>query len=358
MVANFWFGVVEDIHDPLQSNRVRVRVHGSHSPMTKDIPKEHLPWAIVAMPNTSASNSGVGSSSGITHGSWVLGFWADEKEGQQFPVILATIPGLIPETKTSKPSSIDAVQQNSKKGFYEENYGDVFRDPRTEEELKQAPTNKFKKKKFPDGKDKEGDEHGAQIENDKAEIFPRNNSYSCVPYNDGKLSDISVIAINDKEHIDKTIIGYKRTPREKGGLLDEDIKIAIIDFKTFKCGVTNESKINKGTNKDLGIGDNSIESTNVPSVYENYKAVKGKPTNSNGKPVYKDPDEKSSNTEQSSSSKKYNSQQEFFDKASQEELEDYFYAKTAGQHPDWDDNRIEAQAKREAQQTIGKRQRK
>jgi hypothetical protein len=281
----FWYGVVEDRKDPLQLGRVRVRIHGYHSPLKKDIPTEHLPWSLVALPTTSATNSGVGTVNGLVPGTWVLGIWNNDGEGFQIPLVIATVPGMIQDT--DKPSSTDLLQQNIKQSFYEENYGDGFRDPRTEEELKEEPTNKFKKKKFPDGKNKDGDEHGAQLENDKAEKFPRRNSYSCVPYNNGKMTDVSIIATNDEEHIDKTIIGYKRTPREKGGLLEQDIKIASIDFKKFKCGVTNESGVNKGTNKNLGNGDNSIVSSNFPSTYENYRAVKANPTNSDGQPVYK-----------------------------------------------------------------------
>ena len=280
----FWYGVIEDRNDPLQLGRVRVRIHGYHSPLKKDIPTDCLPWSQVAMPTTSASNSGVGSMNGLIPGSWVLGMWNDDGQGFQIPMVLFSVQGMIP--KADEPSSIDLLQQNTKESFYEENYGDSFRDPRTEEQLKNEPTNKFKKKKFPDGKDKDGDQHGAQLENDKAENFPRKNSYSCVPYDNGKMTDISVIAINDEEEIDKTIIGYKRTPREKGGLLEQEVKIASIDFKKFKCGVTNESGVNKGTNKNLGTGDNSFTSSNFPSTFENYRAVKAKPTNSDGKLVY------------------------------------------------------------------------
>jgi hypothetical protein len=280
----FWVGVVEDRKDPLQLGRVRVRIHGYHSALKKDIPTEHLPWSLVTMPTTSASTSGVGSVNGLVPGTWVLGIWNEDGEQFQNSVVIATIPGMVPQK--DNPTSIDLLQQNIKKSFYQENYGDGFRDPRTEEELKNEPTNKFKKKKFPDGKDKDGDKHGAQIENDKAEKFPRSNSYNCVAYNDGKMTDISIIATNDEKQIDKTIVGYKRTPREKGGLLEEDVKIASIDFKKFKCGVTNESGVNKGTNKNLGKGNNALDSSNYPSTFENYRAVINKPTNSNGSLVY------------------------------------------------------------------------
>jgi hypothetical protein len=286
-IGLFWYGVVEDREDPAQLGRVRVRVFGYHSPLKQHIPTEDLPWAIVAMPTTSASTSGVGSSNGLVVGTWVLGIWKDDGQGFQTPMVICSVPGIIPEKKENSDTGIDLMQQELKQSTYMENFGDGFRDSRTEEQLKNEPTNKFKKKKYPDGKEAEGDKHGAQIENDKAENFPRSNSYSCVPYSNGKMTDVSIIATNDKEHIDKTIIGYKRTPRESGGLLEEEVKIASIDFAKFKCGITNESGVNKGTDKKLGVGDNSIQSTWIPSTFDNYRAVKSNPTNSNGTLVYK-----------------------------------------------------------------------
>jgi len=284
--GTYWIGVVEDREDPLQLYRVKVRIFGYHSPLKKDIPVEDLPWAQVSLPTTSASVSGFGTSASLAPGSWVFGIWLDDGEGYQHPLVVGTLPGNI--VKEDKSSGVDLLQEGIKDIKSVDNYGDGFRDPRTEEDLKKEPSTRFKKKEYPDGKDKKGDERGAQIENDVAEKFPRKNSNDCIDFTNGKLSDVSVIATNDKDHIDDTIIGYKRTPREKGGLLDEGVKIASIDFKYFKCGVTNESKVNKGTNKKMGIGDNSIPSTWIPSTYENYAANKEKPTNSNGELVYKE----------------------------------------------------------------------
>lgn len=282
----YWCGVVEERDDRLQVGRVRVRIFGYHSPLQTDIPTDCLYWTQVATPTTSASISGVGEMHRLAPGSWVLGIWLDDGEGYQHPVVIATLPGTIPIKKPS--SNIDLMQEGVKEIKTVENYGDGFKDQRKEEQLEKEPTNKFKKKEYPDGKNKKGDERGAQIENDKAEKFPRTNSYDCINYSDGKSTDLSVIATNDKEKIDNTIIGYKRTPRDKGGLLDSGIKIASIDFKFFKCGVTNESKINKGTNKKLAIGDNSVSCTWFPSTFDNYAAKKEKPTNSNGDLVYPD----------------------------------------------------------------------
>ena len=58
-----WFtGVVEDIYDPEQMGRVRVRCIGYHTEDKTLIPTYALPWAIVIQPATSAAMSGIGRS--------------------------------------------------------------------------------------------------------------------------------------------------------------------------------------------------------------------------------------------------------------------------------------------------------
>ncbi len=117
-VSQFFTGVVEDRLDPLKLNRVRVRIHGIHSEDKTLIPTEHLPWAFVLSPTTSASVSGVGESDlGLVEGSWVLGIFQDG-DSKQKPIVLGSFFG-IPE----EPSRIE-------EGFF---------DPRTEEELEKYP---------------------------------------------------------------------------------------------------------------------------------------------------------------------------------------------------------------------------
>ena len=93
-----WFtGVVEDIYDPMQMGRVRVRCFGYHTADKSQIPTEDLPWALVMMPVTSASMSGIGqSATGILQGSWVIGFFRDGPSAQD-PIVLGTIPALTPK---------------------------------------------------------------------------------------------------------------------------------------------------------------------------------------------------------------------------------------------------------------------
>ena len=78
----YWFGVVEDINDPMQLDRVRVRVYGAHSAnkQISDIdgtPTEHLMWMNTIMPVTQAQFSGVGQRHGLLPGSSVFGMYID-----------------------------------------------------------------------------------------------------------------------------------------------------------------------------------------------------------------------------------------------------------------------------------------
>jgi hypothetical protein len=88
-----WFtGVVEDVDDPEQMGRVRVRCIGYHSENRVDIPTSSLPWAVVMTPIQSASMSGIGqSATGILPGSWVIGFFRDGRSAQD-PIVMGSVP--------------------------------------------------------------------------------------------------------------------------------------------------------------------------------------------------------------------------------------------------------------------------
>lgn len=85
-----FFGVVEDVNDPLMIGRVRVRCFGYHAESRVLVPTSHLPWALVLMPATSASSGGVGQTMGLQPGSWVFGFFLDGKKAQM-PFVLGSI---------------------------------------------------------------------------------------------------------------------------------------------------------------------------------------------------------------------------------------------------------------------------
>lgn len=98
----WWVGVVEDINDPIQLGRVRVRCFGYHTDDKGAIPTDQLPWAIPVNPVTGASTSGVGETpTGMVQGSWVIGFFIDGSRAQE-PAILGTLTS-IPKN-TAEPS--------------------------------------------------------------------------------------------------------------------------------------------------------------------------------------------------------------------------------------------------------------
>jgi hypothetical protein len=90
----WWFGVVEDVMDPLQLGRVKVRVYHFYSMNNSLLPTEDLPWAHIVMPTTSASYQGKGwSPTFIRPDSTVFGFFVDGPQGQM-PIVLGTYPGI------------------------------------------------------------------------------------------------------------------------------------------------------------------------------------------------------------------------------------------------------------------------
>lgn len=88
---NFYFGVVEDINDPRELGRVRVRVYGIHTHDKTKIPTDTLPWATVIQPTTSAANSGIGETPRLINGSLVCLFFTDPND-MQYPVVFGTVP--------------------------------------------------------------------------------------------------------------------------------------------------------------------------------------------------------------------------------------------------------------------------
>ena len=90
-MMNIYHGVVEDRDDPLQQNRVRVRVFGIHTESKSLIPTEDLPWATVMLPTTCSGTSGIGDTPhGLVEGSWVVLFFTDP-DTLQDPVVMGSI---------------------------------------------------------------------------------------------------------------------------------------------------------------------------------------------------------------------------------------------------------------------------
>lgn len=118
-----WFiGEVIDGSPPYGlEGRVRVRIHGVHSPSTKDIPQKDLPWCQVVLPTTEQGVSGLGQNPKLSTGALVFGMFMDGMQSQ-VPLILGSLP------RTEHPSNIQqdvefltVIERASKEStFYEE----------------------------------------------------------------------------------------------------------------------------------------------------------------------------------------------------------------------------------------------
>lgn len=120
-LTGFYRGVVEDNNDPLKAGRVRVRIHGIHTPkVIKDelegIPTNELPWAEPCMPIQEGSISGFGQWSVPLQGSHVMLFFENSNPTQ--PRYFASMPG-IPESKESYKNNNRETSKRS----------DGFKDP-------------------------------------------------------------------------------------------------------------------------------------------------------------------------------------------------------------------------------------
>jgi len=112
----FYRGIVEDVKDPTNSGRVRVRV----MPMFDGLPVEHLPWAMIA--DSSFSSEGVGGLNIPQPGSIVWVFF--EQDDHRYPVVFAGSPALseagpdIPKSGYEKDSTVSSkIDANRKTGI-------------------------------------------------------------------------------------------------------------------------------------------------------------------------------------------------------------------------------------------------
>jgi hypothetical protein len=109
-----WFtGIVKDINDPKNLNRVKVQALGFYD---DSIAVDDLPWATVMMPVTSASLKGVGGNHHLEVGSWVVGFFRDGPSAQD-PMVMGSIATQTNGTQDiPTESSVDNKVYKSKAG--------------------------------------------------------------------------------------------------------------------------------------------------------------------------------------------------------------------------------------------------
>lgn len=108
-----WFGVVEDNGDPLGLGRVRVRIHGIHTPDKNELPTEGLPWAVVTGATDNPIIGGIGRSLvGLQVNSRVYGVSLDG-EMHQVPMVMGTLNGISVDASIAElPSGSTAQQPN------------------------------------------------------------------------------------------------------------------------------------------------------------------------------------------------------------------------------------------------------
>lgn len=101
-MSGYFIGIVEDVDDPIQANRIKVRAFGYHNENKDILPTKDLPWAMVVIPATQSGIpdsheggdekfDGITTSLGIMVGNYVCGFFQDVD--QQIPIILGSVPG-------------------------------------------------------------------------------------------------------------------------------------------------------------------------------------------------------------------------------------------------------------------------
>jgi len=91
-VFQWGIGVVEDRFDPEQLGRVRVRWLGIHDDSKEKILTKDLPWSQVMQPATATSLAGIGQSSAVIEGTWVVGFAKDPGTLQEW-IVMGLLPG-------------------------------------------------------------------------------------------------------------------------------------------------------------------------------------------------------------------------------------------------------------------------
>ena len=111
--------------DPTKSGRVQVRIYNKQND-EQEVKDEHLPWAMVIHPITSAATAKVGiAPHGLKVGSRVLITYLPEDTAQQYPIILGSIArGDKPEKNKKSNGGVSKQSQDS-----ESNSGGKIKNP-------------------------------------------------------------------------------------------------------------------------------------------------------------------------------------------------------------------------------------
>lgn len=110
---NWFIGIVEDIDDPQQIGRVRVRIYNLHPADKTLVPTSSLPWAFPLTPINGTTLMGKGQAPvGVRVGATAVGFFADGSE-KQVPIVLGLVLGIQDGQNDKHDVNIQARGQNT-----------------------------------------------------------------------------------------------------------------------------------------------------------------------------------------------------------------------------------------------------
>lgn len=116
-----WFiATVVDASPPYgYEGRVKIRVHGLHTPSTRLIPQSDLPWAQCVLPTTEGGVSGIGRIPKLQPNALVFGMFMDGINSQT-PIVLGSLPHIeFPTQVQQGQKKEDIGEDNKPEGLWE-----------------------------------------------------------------------------------------------------------------------------------------------------------------------------------------------------------------------------------------------
>jgi hypothetical protein len=247
-----WFtGIVEDVNDPEELGRIRVRCFGFHDQATSNIRTEDLPWAFVVGPNVSAGISGIGDShTGLVSGSMVVGFFRDGISAQD-PLILGTI--------ASQSTRDESLLSDEGKGFKDPNAVYPLQtgpDIPIEATSKYQSSNTFKSKQTQVTKVNTTQNLFSLDENTSSPVYPNNR---VIHTRSGHVIEY-----------DDTVEGERISIQHKSGSrieFEPSGKIVIISENDLNSVSLQSKNVYVENNSNIYIGENSIINTKGNTIH-------------------------------------------------------------------------------------------
>lgn len=132
-----FIGRIEDVNDPKESGRVKVRCIGWHPKSKKGsesgdedgLTTDDLPWARVSYPSTMPQQSRIGGKHGLLNGCWVWGFFLDGEEAQD-PMVCSTFN--FTSRSTEEDNRVPLQGEDGKDAEEDEAFGVNLNSPQTQ----------------------------------------------------------------------------------------------------------------------------------------------------------------------------------------------------------------------------------